>query len=126
MNINNPKSFLDSRPALQTWIKVLLALWLVSFLGLGWLVKSLLVLVAIFAIVPVIAFFIFRWWLQQNLVQAPCPVCQFELVGVNGSQTQCPQCGEPLQIQDSLFVRLTPPGTIDVQAVEVSAQVVDD
>jgi predicted RNA-binding Zn-ribbon protein involved in translation (DUF1610 family) len=126
VNINDPRSFLDARPALQTWLKVLLGIWVLSFLGLGWIVQSVLALLALFIIVPAIGFFIFRWWLQKNLVQAPCPVCQFELVGLNGNQTQCPQCGEPLQIRDNVFVRLTPPGTIDVQAVEVTAQVVDD
>jgi hypothetical protein len=126
VNSNLPPSFLDARPALKTWLKVLLGIWVLSFLGLGWVVKSVLVLLAIFTVIPVVGVFVLRWWLQKNIVQGPCPVCQTNLAGMNGSELQCSQCGEPLQVRDNLFVRLTPPGTIDVQAVEVSAQVVED
>jgi hypothetical protein len=38
------------------------------------------------------------------------------------SQLQCPSCGEPLKIENGQFERLTPPGTIDVDAVDVEAK----
>lgn len=126
VNWNRPQTLLSNYPALQTWLKVILVFWLLSLIGLGGLVKSFLVVLGLLILAPVVVMIGFYWWFQRNLVQGVCPVCQFELAGVNGTQTQCPQCGEPLNLQDRQFIRQTPPGTIDVQAVEVSAQVVDD
>jgi predicted RNA-binding Zn-ribbon protein involved in translation (DUF1610 family) len=126
VNWNSPKTLLNNYPALQTWLKVILVIWLLSLIGLGGLVKSVLVVLGLLILAPVVVALGFYWWFQRNLIQSACPVCQFELAGINGTQTQCPQCGEPLQVQDNKFTRLTPPGTIDVQAVEVSAQVVDE
>ena len=71
-------------------------------------------------ITPVIAWFGFRWWLKRNLVEDQCPVCSYELTGFNGTESRCPSCGEPLKVEGGQFKRLTPPGTIDVDAVEVS------
>jgi Zn finger protein HypA/HybF involved in hydrogenase expression len=130
VNLNNPfntpKTLLANYPALQSWITILLVIGLLGFVGLGWVVKSLLILFSLLLLTPVVALVGLRWWLQRSLVQGNCPVCQHQFAGLNNTQTQCPSCGEPLQIQNRQFQRLTPPGTIDVQAVEVSAQVIDD
>jgi len=101
-------------------------IWLLGVIGLGWLVKSFLILVGLILLTPVIAVIGLQWWLRRNLVKANCPVCQFELMGLNGSQFQCPSCGEPLKFEQGQLARLTPPGTIDVSAVEVQVQVLDD
>lgn len=100
--------------------------WLLAALGLGWLVKSFLVLMALLLLAPVIAVIGFRWWLKKNIVQDACPVCHFEFTGFNQADVQCPNCGEPLQVEAGKFRRMTPVGTIDVDAVEVSAQVIED
>jgi hypothetical protein len=100
--------------------------WLLAALGLGWLVKSFLVLMGLLILAPVIAVIGFRWWIKRNIVQDACPVCQYEFAGFNGAEVQCPNCNEPLQVDDGKFRRLTPAGTIDVDAVEVSAQVLED
>ena len=73
-----------------------------------------------------VAFFGFRWWLQKNLVTNNCPVCGYELTGVNNSQVQCVNCGEQLLVKNFQFQRFTPEGTIDVTAVEVQAQSLED
>ncbi len=100
--------------------------WLLAALGLGWLVKSFFVLLALLLLAPVVAFLGFRWWLQKNVVQDACPVCSHEFAGFNGAAIQCPNCGEALQVEQGHFKRMTLAGTIDVEAVEVSATTIDD
>ncbi len=94
-------------------------IWLLGSLGLGWLVKSFFILLLLLLLMPVLAFLGFRWWLSRNLVQAKCPVCSYEFMSLNASEFNCPSCGEPLKAENGAFQRLTPPGTIDVSAVEV-------
>lgn len=107
---------------LRPWLVLLAIVWLLGVLGLGWLVNSLLIIVALLFLVPIIAFFGFRWWLQTNLVTDKCPICSYEFTGLNHSQLQCPNCGEQLSVQQGHFRRFAPEGTIDVPAVEVKAR----
>ncbi len=115
------KSFQFNFSRLAGWLTLFLAIWLLGSVGLGWLVNSFVILVGLLILAPVVAFISFRWWLQRNLVQAQCPVCNYELMALNRTQLQCPSCGELLKVDQGKLNRLTPPGTIDVQAVEVSA-----
>jgi len=101
-------------------------IWLLGAIGLGWIVKSLLILLALLLIAPVIAFVGFRWWLKRNLIQSSCPVCQYEFVSLNRANFACPNCNEPLKAEDGHFTRLVPPGTIDVSAIEVPTQQIDE
>ncbi|MCM0593574.1 MAG: hypothetical protein HEQ35_01990 [Gloeotrichia echinulata IR180] len=110
----------------RPWLTLLAVMWLLGSLGLGWLVNSLLFIVGLVFLAPVIGFFGFRWWLQRNLVVGQCPVCSYELTGLNNSQLQCPSCGEPLSVKNGNFQRFTPDGTIDVTAVEVQARQVSE
>ena len=104
-----------------------LSIYLVAgSVGLGWLVNSFAILVGLLLLAPVLAFAGFRWWLQRNLVQNHCPVCRYEFTGLNRTQLKCPSCSEPLQVEQGQFNRLTPPGTIEVQAVEVPVTPLDD
>lgn len=120
------KSFQFNFSNISRWLTLFAFIWLLGSLGLGWLVKSFFILVVLILIAPVLAFVGFRWWLQSNLVQDRCPVCSHQFSGLNRTQLQCPSCGEPLKVEQSKFHRLTPPGIIDVQAVEVPAQPVED
>ena len=120
------KSFQFKFSNLARWLTILAVIWLLGSVGLGWLVNSFLILVGLLLLAPVIAFVGFRWWLQRNLIQDKCPVCRYEFTGLNQTQLKCPNCGEPLKVEGGHFNRLTPPGTIDVQAVEVPAQSVED
>ncbi|HEY9673623.1 MAG TPA: hypothetical protein V6D11_19425 [Waterburya sp.] len=95
---------------------------LLGSVGLSWVVNSFLILVGVLLIAPVIGWFGFRWWLKRNLVEDNCPVCGFEFTGFNRIECRCPSCGEPLKVEQGHFNRLTPPGTIDVDAVEVLSQ----
>ncbi len=111
---------------IRPWLTLLAIAWLLASLGLGWLVNSLVIIVGLLLFLPVIAFFGFRWWLTKNLVTDQCPVCKYELTGVNNSQIQCSNCGEQLLVKNLQFQRFTPEGTIDVTAVEVQAQSLED
>jgi len=111
---------------IRPWLTLLAIAWLLASLGLGWLVNSLVITLGLLFFLPVVAFFGFRWWLQKNLVTNNCPVCGYELTGVNNSQVQCANCGEQLLVKNFQFQRFTPEGTIDVTAVEVQAQSVED
>ncbi|WP_330202484.1 hypothetical protein [Cyanobacterium sp. Dongsha4] len=101
----------------------LLTLVIVSLLlgavGLQWVVNSFLILIAFLIISPVIAFWGFRWWLKRNLVEDSCPVCNYTFTGFNNTDCRCPNCGESLRVESGKFIRETPPGTIDVKAVDV-------
>ena len=108
------------------WVVLLAIAWLLGMIGLGWLVKSVLVLIGLLVFTPVIAFFAIRWWLKRNVVQDQCPVCGVSSAGINGTQLRCPSCSEPLRVDQGHFYRITPPGTVDVEAVEVIAQQIED
>ena len=120
------KSFQFNFSNLARWLTLLAIIWLLGSVGLGWLVHSFLILVGLLLLAPVLAFVGFRWWLQRNLVQDQCPVCRYEFTGLKQTQLKCPSCGEPLKVEQGQFNRLTPPGTIDVQAVEVPIKPVED
>jgi Zinc-ribbon containing domain len=126
VNENSLNNFQLALASMSRWLTPLLIIILLGSVGLGWLVKSFFILLGFLLLAPVIAFLGFRWWLKRNLVQDQCPVCHHEFVGLNQTQFQCPSCNEPLTIEQGHFQRLTPPGTIDVQAVEFSAQRLND
>ena len=111
---------------IRPWLTLLAIAWLLASLGLGWLVNSLVIILGLLFFLPVVAFLGFRWWLAKNLVTNPCPVCGYELTGVNNSQVQGVNCGEQLLVKNFQFQRFTPEGTIDVKAVEVQSQSLED
>lgn len=108
------------------WLTLLAIIWLLGSIGLGWLVKSFFIVIGIVLLLPVVAFIGFRWWLKQNLVVDHCPVCGYESAGINGAQLRCPSCSEPLKVEHKHFHRLTPPGTVDVDAIDVTVKQIDD
>ncbi|PZU97391.1 MAG: hypothetical protein DCE90_07505 [Pseudanabaena sp.] len=110
----------DRWSGVRFWLTTLLIFWAFSAIGLGWLVNSFFILIGFITLVPVIAFFGLQWWVKSSIVSAECPICSSEFTASRSSQFQCPNCGEPLQEQNSKFVRLSPPGTIDIDV-----QVVD-
>jgi hypothetical protein len=120
------KFFHDNNPNLKLFLTLLLTAFLLGSVGLGWVVNGFLIFLALLLILPAIAWIGMSWWLQRNLVQDQCPVCNYEITGFNKSEFRCPNCGEPLKAESGHFQRLTPPGTIDVQAVEVSVQQLED
>lgn len=126
MNQNNFRNLQINLSGMSVWLILFGAIWLLGTIGLGWLVKSVLVLIGLIIITPVIAFFGLQWWLSRNLVEAECPVCTYPSTGINGMQLRCPSCGESLKVEKGKFLRLTPPGTVDVDAVEVVAKQIED
>lgn len=126
MNPNSYRSLQLNLSGLRFWLTLLLVVWLLSSIGLGWLVKFSFIVLGLLLITPVIAFLVFRWWLNRNLVVASCPVCGYESAGVNGTQLRCPSCSEPLKVEKGEFHRLTPPGTVDVEAIDVTVKQIED
>ncbi|MDY7004800.1 MAG: hypothetical protein SWX82_12810 [Cyanobacteriota bacterium] len=126
MNQGNSKVFKLTLASIGNWLIVLAVVWLLGSIGLGWLVNSVLILIGFILITPIIAFIGLRWWLNRNLIIDKCPVCSYEFTALNQTQFQCPSCGEPLKVEGGNFSRLTPPGTIDVSAVEINAQQIED
>ena len=119
------QSFQFNFSNLTGWLTLFVIIWLLGSVGLSWLVNSFLILVGMLLLAPLLAFVGFRWWLRSNLVQNQCPICHYEFTGLNKTQLKCPSCGEPLKVEQGQFNRLTLPGTIDVQAVEVTSQLDD-
>lgn len=124
MNSNYYKSVQIS--GLRFWLIFLASIWLLGSIGLGWLVKSFLIVIGIILVTPVLVFIGFRWWLKRNLAVDRCPVCDYESAGINNTQMRCPSCSEPLKVEKGHFLRLTPPGTVDVQAIDVTVKQLED
>ncbi|MDY6938938.1 MAG: hypothetical protein SWY16_14855 [Cyanobacteriota bacterium] len=106
--------------SLSAWLMPVAIVSLLFAIGLGWLVKSFLIVIALLLLTPFILALGLRWWIGRNLVQEPCPVCEYQLAGLANNRLQCPSCGEVLEVRNGHFERSTPPGTIDVDAVDVS------
>ena len=104
---------------LGCWLTVFGVVWLLGAVGLGWLIKSIAVLMGLIILAPIIGFFGFRWWLNRNLVSGTCPVCSAPVTGLKDIQTPCLNCGTPLRGTSEGFQRATPEGTVEVSAVEV-------
>jgi predicted RNA-binding Zn-ribbon protein involved in translation (DUF1610 family) len=105
---------------------ILLGVMGLSAVGLGWIVNGIFLAVFLLALLPVVAVYGLRWWVKRNVVDDQCPMCGHAFAAFNQVAFNCPNCSEALQIKDGRFVRITPPGTIDVDAVEVDVQVLED
>ena len=106
---------------LGCWLTVIFLGLLLGSVGLGWVVNGFLILLGFLLVLPILVIWGVQWWLKRNLIQDQCPVCDYEFTGFKKTEFNCPNCGEPLQIVSGKFSRITPPGTIDVNAVEVKA-----
>lgn len=121
MNQNFSKIAQLNLSGIGCWLTLILGALLLTSVGLGWVVNSVMIVLGIMIILPVIALVGVQWWLKRNLVEDECPVCQYQFTGFNGTMSRCPNCSEPLKIENGKFQRITPPGTIDVEAVDVDA-----
>ena len=108
------------------WGSLIFVVVITATFGFGWIVNSFLIILTLLFVVPVLGFLGLQWWLKRKLVQDKCPVCSYEFTGFKNTQFDCPSCGEKLQIDKSSFSRITPVGTIDVDAVDVSVQVIEE
>lgn len=103
------------------WIAALAVIVLLSSIGLGWILKSIFFLLLFLLLAPIVALVIFQWWLKRNVIEDRCPACNTSFIVVNNTQGRCPSCGEKVTVTNQRFVRYQPPGTIDVDVVDVSA-----
>ncbi|MBE9046763.1 hypothetical protein IQ255_20515 [Pleurocapsales cyanobacterium LEGE 10410] len=111
---------------LGCWLTIILFAFILTSIGLGWVINGFIILLTLLFILPVIVFWGFQWWLKRKLVQDQCPVCSYEFTGFKNTEFNCPSCGEPLQVTAESFSRITPPGTIDVDAVEIPVQKIEE
>ncbi len=111
---------------LGCWLTIIAFVLIASSVGLGWIVNGFVILIFLSLLAPIVIWGVAKWWLKSNFVQAQCPVCEYEFTGFKNTEFQCPSCNEPLQICEGRFSRITPPGTIDVDAVEVSVQQIEN
>lgn len=111
---------------LGCWASVILTLFLLTSVGLGWVIKGFVISLALLFVAPIIAFWGFQWWLKRKLIHSDCPVCSYEFTGFKNTEFNCPSCGEVLQVEREGFSRITPPGTIEVDAIEVSAKSIQE
>ncbi|WP_299412601.1 hypothetical protein [Acaryochloris sp. IP29b_bin.148] len=125
MNLNQPQRLSIGLSVIRSWLTVVLIVFVLGTIGLGWLLKSLLILVGLILIAPVVLFVGLRWWLGRNLIQGVCPSCGNPLTGLKNTQTTCPFCTQTVAVENSDFQRPTEPGTIDVQAIDVTSQTVE-
>ncbi len=126
MNDRSNKLLQLNTSGLGCWASIILVVFILTSVGLGWVINGFIILIALLLIAPVISFWGFQWWLRRKLVQAQCPVCSYEFTGFKNTEFNCPSCGETLQVELDRFSRMTPPGTIDVDAVEVSVQTIEE
>lgn len=108
-----------SSPGLGCLINLLLLGLLLASVGLGWIVNGFLIFFLVLLLLPLVAWVALQWWLRRNLVESQCPVCNYQFTGFKQVECRCPNCGEHLKVEGGNFVTIAPPGTIDVQAVEV-------
>ena len=111
---------------LGCWASAILFVFLLTSVGLGWVINGFIILIGLVVVTPVIALFCFQWWLKRKLVQAECPVCNYEFTGFQNTEFNCPSCGEALQVEAENFSRITPPGTIDVDAIEIPVKTIKE
>lgn len=121
MNQKFPKIAQLNLSGIGCWLTLILGALLLTSVGLGWVVNSVIIVLGLMILLPIIALVGVQWWLRRNLVEDECPVCQYQFTGFNGTMSRCPNCSEPIKIENGKFQRITPPGTIDVDAVDVDA-----
>lgn len=126
MNDRFSKILQYNAPGLGCWGSLILIAITISVFGLGRVIDGFLIIFALAIVTPILAFWGFQWWLKRKLVQDACPVCEYEFTGFKNSAFNCPSCGEALEIENNCFSRITPPGTIDVDAVDISVQVIEE
>lgn len=107
-------------------LTILAGALLLSAIGLQAVVNSIAILILMMILTPLVGLSVFRWWLKRKLVESECPVCHYEFTGFDGQECRCPNCGEVLLVTDGKFRRPTPPGTIDVDAVDISVNALEE
>jgi predicted RNA-binding Zn-ribbon protein involved in translation (DUF1610 family) len=101
------------------WISILLLCLLLGSIGLGWVVKSALIIIGVVILIPIIAALSFGWWYYRNVGLDECPSCGEMVYGMNNREFTCPHCKDTLTMVNRTVQRVSPLGTIDVTAVEV-------
>ncbi|MEM8612168.1 MAG: hypothetical protein AAGF93_09140 [Cyanobacteria bacterium P01_H01_bin.105] len=108
------------------WFTLGIGFLLMTTVGIGWLLKSLLVLIVLLLLIPIVLIVGVQFWLKRNLVEGQCPACSQSLTGFKSIPLSCPNCGVALQASDGNFSRVASEGTIDVDVINVDAVDNDD
>ena len=126
MNKLPPQFVTFNQSGLGCGLTILAGVLLLSAIGLKWIVNGIAILILLLVLAPMVGLFVFRWWLKRKLVESDCPVCHYEFTGFDGQECRYPNCGEVLLAMNGKFERPTQPGTIDVDAVDVSVKVLEE
>ncbi|MGF1576412.1 MAG: hypothetical protein ACFCU9_10820 [Cyanophyceae cyanobacterium] len=118
MNPNTPRTYSISLSGWGFWLSALGGALLLSWIGLGWVVPTLLGLLVFLLSLPLMILLAFRWWVRRRIATDTCPVCEFESQAIEGSRFLCPNCGESLFVADGEFYRQTPSGIIEVELLD--------
>ncbi|NEQ48827.1 MAG: hypothetical protein F6K11_01665 [Leptolyngbya sp. SIO3F4] len=122
MNSNGFRQLQLNFSGMGCWLTFAIGFALMTTVGIGWLLKSLLVLIVLLFAIPILLIVGAQFWLRRNLVEGTCPSCGQPLTGFKAMMPMaCPNCGTALQTENGKFVRITPEGTIDVDVVDVDA-----
>jgi hypothetical protein len=108
-------------PGLGCWLFILGAVWIISAIGIGGILKSIFAIVVLVFLAPILGFLALQFWLKRNVVNGNCPVCEQSLVGLKASQMSCLNCGTELSVTETGFERFASNGIIDIQAVDVQS-----
>ena len=107
-------------------LTLVIASFVLGSIGLQWVINGVLIFIGLLIISPIIAILGFRWWVKKNVIEDQCPVCNYSFTGLNNSECRCPNCGELLKVENRKFIREIPSGTIEVKAVEIADNLLDD
>ncbi|MEM1369627.1 MAG: hypothetical protein AAGG02_16765 [Cyanobacteria bacterium P01_H01_bin.15] len=122
MNTNKYREIRLGNPSLGCGLTFLIIALFVSAVGLKWIINGILILVLLLILTPILAWWGVNWWLKRSLLEADCPSCGVRFTGFRNQNCVCPNCGEELQGLGDHFERKTEPGTIDVEAIDVSVK----
>ena len=114
MRSNGPKTYSISLSGWGFWLGVLAVVLLLSAVGLGWIVASLIGLLVFLLSLPILLLLGFRWWLRGTITTDECPVCYVKSEAIEGSRFGCPNCGELLYVADGQFHRQVSSDVVEV------------
>ena len=114
MRPNGPKTYSIAFSGWGFWLGAIAFVFLLSSVGLGWMVAALTGLLVFLLTLPILVLLGFRWWLRRTIATDNCPVCNFKSEAVEGGRFSCPSCGELLYVADGSFHRQMADGTVEV------------
>eukprot|EP00181_Compsopogon_caeruleus_P001824 CAMPEP_0184681320 /NCGR_PEP_ID=MMETSP0312-20130426/4293_1 /TAXON_ID=31354 /ORGANISM="Compsopogon coeruleus, Strain SAG 36.94" /LENGTH=140 /DNA_ID=CAMNT_0027132079 /DNA_START=229 /DNA_END=651 /DNA_ORIENTATION=- len=115
------RSFLDQNGGQLAFWGVLA--WIIVTGKVGFLVDSFLFVIVLASLLPVIGFFVFRWWASNNVIETKCPSCGVEMDALKNQPTQCLNCSAVFTVNVQESSKKSPSASNDFKASEVIVDV---